>query len=37
MTLSRGLFFLLLVRQNGLQHVARLGNMREINLGRNAL
>jgi hypothetical protein len=30
-------FFFLFLGQHGLQHVAGLGDMREINLGRNAL
>jgi hypothetical protein len=37
MALARLLFLFLLLGQNGLQHVAGLGDMREIDLGRNAL
>jgi hypothetical protein len=37
MALTRLLLFFLLVGQNGLQHVARLGNIRQVDFGRNTL
>jgi hypothetical protein len=37
MTAARGLFLFLLLRQNGLHHVAGLINVRQINLGLKAL
>jgi hypothetical protein len=37
MALARLLFFLLLVGQDGFQHVAGLGDMRKINFRSNSL